>query len=254
MTRPPRRCLVTGATSGLGKYCATALADRGWDVTATGRRPAAEAGLSENIRYVTADLAQESHVLDLARAVGPCPDLVIHCGVAYPPPSSEGLPDFEALTRIFQVNAFAPVRLSEALLAEKHGEQMASFVFVNSEAMFAADAKSGPYAASKAALRVLSAAFAARCRGQNAAAATVLLGPLANTQKREELAAIAVRNGVSAEEITRRFLRKSNPNLVIDDLIDFESCLATILSVESFGRVANGMMCRLDGGSAGSLI
>lgn len=254
MANHKKSCLVTGATSGLGHYCATVLAESGWSVTATGRRPQSEADLPEAVRYVSVDLSSESAVLELAGEFETCPDMVVHSGVLYPPSDHDGNPDYATMSRIFQVNAFAPIRLSEALLKSKPQDRCVSFVFINSEAMFAADGHAGPYAASKAALRVLTASFAHRCRDQNAKASTLLLGPLGNYKKQQELAAIAQKRGVPTEEITRIFLRKSNPNLVIDALIDFNECLRSVLYIESLGTVANGMVCRLDGGSAGSLI
>jgi hypothetical protein len=50
------------------------------------------------------------------------------------------------------------------------------------------------------------------------------------------------------------FLRKSNPDLVIDEFIDFESCYRSVVYLTELGAIANGMLCRLDGGSAGSLV
>lgn len=249
-----KTCLITGATSGLGQYLTQALAHAGWSVTATGQRSSDEVDLPASVTYVACDLASQEQIFALVDQMDGCPDMVVHSAVSYQSKGSTEFPGFEACSQIFSVNSFAPILLSQTLLRAKSDEATTSFVFVNSEAMFAADAQTGVYAASKAALRVLSSAFAGQCQSLNAAAATLLLGPLANAQKKAELAAIAQRTGVTQEEITRRFLRKSNPNLVINDLIAFESCLQSVLYVAGLGKAANGMVCRLDGGSAGSLI
>lgn len=249
-----KRCLITGATNGLGQFCAAALAEDGWDVIAQGRRSAEDAQMPSSIQYFSADFSSEAETTKFANDIQGCPDLVVHCGVTYPPATSNIVPEDLEVSRIFNVNTFAPIRISEVLLQNKPDMKAATFIFVNSEAMFSSDASSGVYAASKAALRVLTASFADRCRGKSAASSTLLLGPLGSQKKRDELKIIADKHGLSIEELTKRFLSKSNPNLMIDGFIEHDLCLKSILYMESLGQAANGMMCRLDGGSAGSLI
>jgi NAD(P)-dependent dehydrogenase (short-subunit alcohol dehydrogenase family) len=244
-------CIVTGVTSGLGAHAATILAQEGWHVTGIGRKPPTHENVPGGIAYVQADLANEDDLVALPSRIGACPHLFIHCAVSYPSAHDRKVGTIE---NVFRVNAFAPYQLTLDFLALKPEAQFASFVVVNSEAMFNADGQSGIYGASKAALRVLTSAMAHGCRGRNASVSTLLLGPLANDQKKREIEQIAQRKGVSPQEITRLFLRKSNSNLVIDDLIGFEACLACIRCIYELGVTANGMMCRLDGGAGGSLI
>jgi NAD(P)-dependent dehydrogenase (short-subunit alcohol dehydrogenase family) len=68
--------LVTGAGSGIGKGCATALLDDGWDVVFTGRRmEALQAAISEAGAAgsrgipITCDVAQEASVATLFEAI-----------------------------------------------------------------------------------------------------------------------------------------------------------------------------------------
>lgn len=254
MTLIEKKCLITGATSGLGLHSVGSLARAGWRVIATGRQSATSVQLPGGVSYIEADLSDENAVIQLADGMNSCPDLVVHCAVAYPNPELADNARFDGLSQLFRVNAFAPFLLSNELLVKKKPDQFSCFVFVNSEAIFSADTRSGPYAASKAALRILASAFADRCRGQNAASTTLLLGPLANPKKIEELSAIAERRSSSVAEITKLFLRKSNPRLVIDNLLDFDACAKSISYLADLGPMANGMVLRLDGGSAGSLI
>ena len=242
-------CLVTGATGGLGAYVAIALAKDGWQVTGVGRKPVGHDDIPLDIAYIQADLANATEVATLPIRLGKCPDLVVHCAVAYPADD-----DAVSIERTFQVNAFAPYHLTRDLLALKQTDRFACFVHVNSEAMFNADEKSGVYGSSKAALKVLTAASAHGARGRNASVATLLLGPLANLSKRRELQGIADRKAVDVRDVTRLFLRKSNPNLVIDDLIEFEACMTSLRCIHALGESGNGMVCRLDGGAGGSLV
>jgi hypothetical protein len=84
--------------------------------------------------------------------------------------------------------------------------------------------------------------------------ATLLLGPLADERKLHELSEIARRRGTSTAEVTKAFLRKANPSYVTDSLIDLDACFRSVEYIAGLGRSANGMVCRVDGGSAGSLI
>jgi len=244
-------CCVTGVTSGLGAHAAANLADRGWRVTGIGRKPPGHSDVPAGIDYIQADLGNPDDVAALPSRLQACPSFLIHCAVAYPGGKAEGTEDFE---HVFRVNALAPYRLTRDLMALKPQGHFASFVMVNSEAMFNADENSGVYAASKAALKVLASGLAHACRGRNASVSTLLLGPLANPSKRRELESVSQRRGLSAQEVTRMFLRRSNPNLVIDDLIEFDACLTALECIYELGASANGMVCRLDGGAGGSLI
>ncbi|WP_405590127.1 SDR family NAD(P)-dependent oxidoreductase [Streptomyces sp. NBC_01190] len=250
---PGKHALVTGSSQGLGSHLAARLAQDGWKVTGLGRRPAAEASPAPGVDHLQADLSNPEILETLPALLGGVPDLVIHNAVDYPDRGAGPLP-LAGLERVFRVNALIPYLLTLRLLAERGPEQPLCCIVVNSEAIFHADEQSGPYAASKAALRVLTSSLAETFRSKNASVATLLLGPLATPRMVAELRAVADKRGASEEEITRLFLRRSNPDLVIDELIDFEACYSSIRYIADLGPTANGMMCRLDGGSAGSLI
>jgi len=245
--------LITGATGGLGQFLAAHYAEEGLQVIALGRKPRAEAGLPGSVRYIEADLAGIRDFRPLADEIGACPDCQIHAAVSYPK-ASPFTGDINGLASVFEVNALAPAALATALLERRDEKGFASVILIGSEAMFSANSASAVYGASKAALRVLAKGLADAMRGQNVAVATFVLGPLANDNKRTELRGLAEKRGVSEAEITQLFLKKSNPNLVINDLISFDACRSSIDQIHALGPVANGMQCRLDGGSAGSLI
>lgn len=246
-----RTCTVTGVTSGLGAHAATVLAREGWMVTGVGRKSPGHSDVPGGIRYVQADLSNVGELAALPARIGACPNLFIHCAVSY---AGGGTNNPEAIEDVFRVNAVAPYQLTLDLLKLKSKEQFACFILVNSEAIFNADEKSGVYGASKAALKVLTSSLAHGCRDQNASVSTLLLGPLANERKREEIKDLALRKNLSPQELTRLFLRKSNPNLVLSDFIEFDACLKCVRCIFELGVAANGMLCRLDGGAGGSLI
>lgn len=245
--------LVTGACKGLGSYLAGRLADEGWTVVAVGRCPEDAAPFAEKVDYIQADLSDPEVLDSLPLRLDPVPDLVVHCAVAYPEQEERG-PTPKGIEEVFRVNALAPYLLTLALLERKQADRFSSHIVVNSEAIYAADHHSAVYASTKAALRVLTTGLAEGCRSSNASVATLLLGPLEDTKKLAQAEVIAERKGMSTEEVVRLFLRRSNPNLVIEKFIDYESCFRSVQYMADLGPTANGMLCKLDGGSSGSLV
>ncbi|WP_320782034.1 SDR family oxidoreductase [Streptomyces sp. CRN 30] len=240
------RALVTGASHGLGLDTARRLAAEGWSVTGAGRRPAAAVERPVPFDYRSADLSRPETCPEVAAAAGDGWDLVVHSAVYYADFHQRPRLGFADTEEMLRVNALAPYHLTLEILDRQPPERFCSVVVVNSEAMYHADRQSAPYAASKAALRLLTAGLAETCRERRAAVSTLFLGPLDDERKRADLRAIAVKLGADEEDVTRKYLKRSNPDLVIEELIDYASCFRTIRHLRDLGR--------LDGGSAGSLI
>jgi NAD(P)-dependent dehydrogenase (short-subunit alcohol dehydrogenase family) len=250
-----KRALVVGASQSLGAHVAALLATTGWSVRGTGRRPADQVPGVDAFEYVHLDLADVADVdRFLADADGAGYDLVVHNAVRYGGVYGTAMPEFDELETAFRVNTLAPYRLLHGLLEAQPADRFCSCVVVNSDAIFHATRHTACYAATKAALRVLTTALADMFRAANVSVATLLLGPLPDPRKLADLEQVARRRGVGIDEVTRLFLRRSNPSYVIEELIDFETCFRSIECLAGLGRSANGMMCRLDGGSAGSLV
>lgn len=249
-----KNAIIIGASQGLGRYLATRLAERGWEVTGTGRRSLEDVGNALSFEYIQADLSEMATLDLLSRLFGDKrPDLIVHNAVTYGEFRKPG-PTLNELETIFRVNALLPYRLLLEYLSAVPQDGFTSCIVVNSDSIYHANQHSGVYAASKAALRVLTTALADFCQSKNASVSTLLLGPLADQKKADEFRRIAEQKGVSEHEIMRLFLRRSNPSLVIDSLIEFEPCFQSIEYIASLGLAANGMVCRLDGGSSGSLV
>lgn len=250
-----RRALVIGASHGLGASVAGRLAADGWSVVGTGRRPAPEVPGADAFDYVRLDLADADEVdRFVARAGGGPYDLIVHNAVMYGAGHGNPMPELAELETLFRVNALVPYRLLHGLLTAQPADRFCSCVVVNSDSIYHSTPHTASYAASKAALRVLTASLAALFRPADVSVATLLLGPLPDPRKLADFRQVAERHGVDVAEVQRRFLRRANPSYVIDDLIDFDACYRSIEYLADLGPSANGMMCRLDGGSAGSLI
>lgn len=245
-----RTVLITGAAGALGRALTYHFTELGWRVAGVVRGAADE--LPSDVEQVLADLSTWAGVDLVGNALPHPPDLLVHAAATYPARGSE-LSNAE-LGDVIHVNALAPYQISQRMLDRLAPGAGMTIVCLGSEAMFHADARSGPYGASKAALRVLSSALAARARGTASAVAMLTLGPLATPAREAELATLAERHGHNRDALATVLLARSNPDLVIDSFLPLESCCRAIEHLHSAGRSANGAHYRLDGGSAGSLI
>lgn len=160
--------LITGASRGLGLALARALADRGWALVIDAREPsalaAAAADLATTTRVVAlpGDVADEGHRLELAGAavrLGGL-DVVVHNASLLGPSPQPVLADYPlaALERVYAVNLFAPIRLTQLVLP--HLRPGARVLAVTSDAGVEAYAGWGGYGSSKAALEQAMAVLA----------------------------------------------------------------------------------------------
>jgi NAD(P)-dependent dehydrogenase (short-subunit alcohol dehydrogenase family) len=116
--------LITGATSGLGRYLARELAGSGWRVLAHGRDPVRVADLSADLgggaRGYVADLASLGEVRDLAgriRAEVPRLDVLVNnAGIGFGAPGEGRQVSADGYELRFAVNYLAPVLLTRLLM------------------------------------------------------------------------------------------------------------------------------------------
>jgi short-subunit dehydrogenase len=152
-------CLVTGATSGIGREIALCLHREGASVVATGRDRTALAELARGgARTVAADLGEPAEVDRLAgeavKAFGRIDVLVNNAGVGWAG-SFDELPPQQA-DRLLQVNVAAPLRLARALLPPMKARGRGWIVNVASIAGYVGVRDEAVYSATKAALRAFS--------------------------------------------------------------------------------------------------
>jgi NAD(P)-dependent dehydrogenase (short-subunit alcohol dehydrogenase family) len=120
----PTAVLITGATSGLGRYLAEELAGSGWQVLAHGRDADRVADLCQQLgrdaRGFVADLASLGDVRNLAAAVRaqvPRLDVLVNnAGVGFGPPGEARQLSTDGHELRFAVNYLAPVLLTRLLV------------------------------------------------------------------------------------------------------------------------------------------
>jgi short-subunit dehydrogenase len=163
MSREERLAVVTGASGGIGRAIAAALASEGFGLVLAARDPArlAEAGQGlagegGSPRVVAVDLRSDEGIRALVDAVNPLGrvDVLVHAAGALRL-GNIAATGWDDLDELYRVNVRAPYLLTKALLpllVRGSGQ----IVFVNSSAALRAGTDNGPYAATKAALASLA--------------------------------------------------------------------------------------------------
>jgi NAD(P)-dependent dehydrogenase (short-subunit alcohol dehydrogenase family) len=164
-----RVALVTGASQGLGRALAEALAGRGWALVIDARRAdrldraAADLATRTTVVSVPGDVTDAVHRDELVAAVrrfGRLDLLVNNASTlgASPLPALSTI-DLDVLRRIYDVNVVAPLALTQPLL-ELLAASGGTVVNVTSDAAVEAYPEWGGYGSSKAALEHLSSVLA----------------------------------------------------------------------------------------------
>jgi len=151
-----RSALLTGATGGLGRAIAAALAARGAKLVLSGRRQEALDELAaelpgEGHRTLVADLAEPGAAEQLAAEAGEVDILVANAGL----PGAGLLTDLtsEQVARALRVNLEAPMLLARALYPAMLERGAGHLVFVGSLQAKAASPRTTVYSATKFGLR-----------------------------------------------------------------------------------------------------
>jgi NAD(P)-dependent dehydrogenase (short-subunit alcohol dehydrogenase family) len=177
-----RVALVTGATSGIGRAAAMALADAGWQVYGSGRNEARgrelEGELEGRGRFLPADLAApgapQSLVDDvLQRADGL--DLLVNNAALYSQETVAGLAE-DSYDELMAVNLRAAVLLAGAAVRAMRERGGGVVINVSSEAGLVAVAGQVAYNLSKAALVMLTKAIAVDHAREGIRAVTICPG------------------------------------------------------------------------------
>jgi short-subunit dehydrogenase len=174
-----KRVLLSGATGGLGRAIAQALASRGATLVLSSRKPEALEELAgslpgEGHRVVVADLAEEGAAERLVAEAGQVDVLIANAGL----PASGKLVDFsqEEIGRALRVNIESPIRMTRELLPGMRERGSGHLVYISSLAGKVATPRSSLYSATKFGLRGFALGLRADLRGSGVGASVVMPG------------------------------------------------------------------------------
>jgi short-subunit dehydrogenase len=151
-----RVALVTGASSGIGRAVAQALADRDYRVFGTSRDPAGVKDPVPGVEYLALDLTDDASIEACAAAAGPVDVLVNNAGESQSGPIEE-LP-MAAIERLFRTNVFGAVRLTQFVLPGMRERGYGRVVMVGSMLASFPLAYRSSYVATKAAIKGFASA------------------------------------------------------------------------------------------------
>jgi short-subunit dehydrogenase len=168
--------LVTGASGGLGRAIAVALAARGAQVVVSGRREAELQQLAGEIggRAVVADLSVRHDVDRLIAEAGGVDVLVANAGV----PATGLLSDLSRgeIDRMLEINLRVPIVLAKELSPAMVARGRGHLVFVSSLAGKAASPASSIYSATKFGLRGFALALRQDLAGRGVGVSVIAPG------------------------------------------------------------------------------
>ena len=213
-----RRALLTGASKGMGRACAYALAREGVDITIVARtegplHATAEAIAKEtgaNVTPVTADITTE-HGRAAALAACPEPDILLNNAGGRKPG------DFRDWTREDWISALdlmmlAPIEMIKATFDGMVSRRYGRIINIASRSVKIAQAELGLSNGARSGLVGFCAGLARTGVAQNVTINTLLPGPFDSDAQREHVEGLVVPGGPSFEEIWAQRASKNPAN------------------------------------------
>lgn len=173
-----KTALLTGATGGLGRAIAAALADKGAGLVLSSRKPEGLERLASELpgehRVETADLANPGAALELIARAGEIDVLVANAGL----PGSGKLDHLTAedVKRAIRVNLEGPMLMAQALIPRLTERRSGHLVLVASLSGFAPTARQSVYNATKFGLRGFALGLREDLRGSGVGVSLVSPG------------------------------------------------------------------------------
>jgi NAD(P)-dependent dehydrogenase (short-subunit alcohol dehydrogenase family) len=157
--------LITGASQGFGRALLATLVAQRWTCVVDARDAEALQAATDGmpgVRAVPGDVADPGHRADIVAAVGGPLDLLVHNASALGPSPLRGLADhpLDALRRVYEVDVFAPLALTQLALPALQAAPTPTVVVLSSDAAVEAYPGWGGYGSAKAALDHIAAVLA----------------------------------------------------------------------------------------------
>ena len=168
MSKASKAVLITGCSSGIGRASALRLAQKGWTVYASARRPESIADLAEaGCKTLTLDVTDEESmraaVAQVEREQGAVGVLINNAGYSQSGPVEQV--EMEAVRRQFETNVFGVIALTQLVLPRMREQHWGKIVNVGSMGGRLTFPGGGFYHATKHALEAISDALRFEVRG-----------------------------------------------------------------------------------------
>ncbi|ONG58018.1 short-chain dehydrogenase/reductase [Pseudoroseomonas deserti] len=173
--------MITGCSSGFGLETARLFLDRGWQVTATMRRPRQDLfPASDRLRVVALDVTDAASIAAAVQAAGPVDVVVNNAGLGQLN-ALEGV-SLAAIREIFETNTFGTMAVTQAVLPQFRARGSGVVVNVTSTVTLRPLHLLSVYTASKAAVNAFTESLALELEPFGIRARLVLPGRAPSTR------------------------------------------------------------------------
>jgi NAD(P)-dependent dehydrogenase (short-subunit alcohol dehydrogenase family) len=168
MARPSKAVLITGCSTGIGRASALRLAQGGWTVYASARRPESIADLAQaGCKTLTLDVtdaeSMRAAVAQVEQEQGAVGVLINNAGYSQSGPVEQV--EMEAVRRQFETNVFGVIALTQLVLPKMREQRWGKIVNIGSMGGRLTFPGGGFYHATKHALEAISDALRFEVRG-----------------------------------------------------------------------------------------
>ena len=184
MSQQKQTALVTGASSGIGRETALKLAEKGFAVIAAARRRERLVKLADQVQGITpvqVDLSQPDDTEKFCDYLEhlPTPVSILVNNAGYSVRGALEDVSIEAVKRLFEVNLFALIRITQACLPAMRSQRKGMIINLSSIVGKFTFPGSGIYAASKHALEAVTDAMRLELAPMGIRVVTIRPGPIA---------------------------------------------------------------------------
>lgn len=177
-----KRCVITGAASGIGAALVQVFSEQGYEVIGIDRN---EANSSQLSSFIKADLSSPEGLESLISELSSTPiDLFIHSAGINSTGAFEKA-NMSVQRRVLDVNLRAPMQLTKSLLANGTLRRGSSLIFIASLSHFVSYPGAAAYAASKDGLTAYARNLSVALKPQGIHVMTVFPGPTRTPHARE---------------------------------------------------------------------
>jgi len=254
--------VVSGSTAGIGFAIARTLAREGARIVINGRTDKRVSAAEDSIRMemrgaevqgVAADLGTAKGVEEFVKQVPAADILVNNLGIFEIKPFLE-IPDADWL-RFFEVNVMSGVRLTRHYLPEMLRKNWGRVIFISSESGQQIPSEMVHYGMTKTAQIAVARGVAESIAGTNVTANSILVGPTASEGVGDFVQSMALKQGVSKEQVEKEFFDKARPSSLLKRFETTEEIAAVVAFVASTQAAGiNGAAVNADGGVIRSIL